>query len=119
MERLVDKREVVEVLRHVYDPNYADRSIVDMGLVTESDIIVTRDAVVVTYRAPSRLRAYDAALGVMIGYILETRLAVVAKVKSSHAQSEEVTEILSNPVASAELVRQLEQSGILWHCVHF
>ena len=31
----MDKREILEVLNHVYDPDYVNRSIVDMGLVTE------------------------------------------------------------------------------------
>lgn len=34
----MDKREILEVLNRVYDPDYVDRSVLDMGLVTEDDI---------------------------------------------------------------------------------
>ena len=36
----MDKREILEVLNWVYDPDYVDRSVLDMGLVTEDDIAI-------------------------------------------------------------------------------
>jgi len=41
----VDKNDVIKVLDQVYDPDYIDRSVVDMELVTEDDITITDEEV--------------------------------------------------------------------------
>ena len=36
----MDKGTILEVLNRVYDPDYVDLSVLEMGLVTEDDIII-------------------------------------------------------------------------------
>ncbi|MBI4295552.1 MAG: DUF59 domain-containing protein [Chloroflexi bacterium] len=121
MARAIEKNEIIEILRHVYDPDYVERSVIDMGLVTESDIRVENGEIEVIYRLSSPLCPYSAALGVMIKYALEQKLPVPVAVKLSHEhkQTEQVAEILSSEKEFAELVRKLEKSGILWRCIRF
>ncbi len=70
----MDKKEILEVLQQVYDPDYVDRSIVDMGLVTEDDIIVKDNSIEVAYSLTAPMCPCSAAIGVMIKYALEKKL---------------------------------------------
>lgn len=121
MAKAVEKSEVIEILRHVYDPDYIERSVVDMGLVTESDISIEEGAIEVIYRLSAPLCPYSAALGVMIKYVLKKKFPVpiVVKLSHEHKQTEEVAEILSSEEECDELMRKLEESGILWRCIRF
>jgi len=62
----VDKSEVIEVLNQVYDPDYVDRSIVDMGLVTEGDITIKDNSIEVAYSLTAPMCPFSAAIGLMI-----------------------------------------------------
>lgn len=44
----MEKQEILKILRQVYDPDYVDKSIVDMGLV-EDDITVSDEKIEVAY----------------------------------------------------------------------
>ncbi|KKM82454.1 hypothetical protein LCGC14_1319380, partial [marine sediment metagenome] len=72
----VDKEEILEVLNRVYDPDYIDRSVLDMGLVTEDDIIIKEDEIEVTYDLTASMCPFSAAIGLMIKYALERKLGV-------------------------------------------
>ena len=115
----MDKREIFEVLNHVYDPDYVDRSVVDMGLVTEDDVTVKDNDIEVAYRLTAPMCPFSAAIGLMIKYALEKKLGVPVTVnlKVGHHQEGVVTELLSDPEQSAELMRQLEEFGTLERCV--
>lgn len=115
----MDKREIIEVLHHVYDPDYVNRSIVDMGLVTEDDITVKDNSIDVAYSLTAPMCPFSAAIGLMIKYALEKKLgvAVTVNLKAGHHQTGVVAELLSDPEQSAELMRKLEEFGILERCV--
>lgn len=115
----MDKREVLEVLNRVYDPDYVDRSIVDMGLVTEDDITIKDNSLEVAYSLTAPMCPFSAAIGLMIKYALEKKLRVpvAVKLKAGHYQEGVVAELLSDPEQSAELMRKLEEFGTLERCV--
>jgi len=115
----VDKAKILEVLNLVHDPDYIDRSVLDMGLVTEDDITIKDNEVEVAYDLTAPLCPFSAAIGLMIKYALEKRLKVptTVRLKAGHYQKGVVTELLQDPEKSRELMRQLKEFGILERCV--
>ncbi|MDP2726916.1 MAG: iron-sulfur cluster assembly protein [Dehalococcoidia bacterium] len=117
----MDKKEVLEVLGHVYDPDYQDRSVVDMGLVGEDDIHIEGGAVKVNYRLTAPLCPFSAAIGLMVKYALEQKLGVQVSVQldPSHGQGGLVKEILESQEKSQALLQKLKDFGVLAQCVRF
>lgn len=115
----MDKRDVLQVLERVYDPDYVNRSIVDMGLVTKDDILIKDNRIKVTYGLTAPMCPFSAAIGLMIKYALEKKLSVSVTVnlKAEHHQEAVVAELLSDTEQSAELMRKLEEFGIMERCV--
>lgn len=115
----VDKRKILEVLNRVYDPDYINRSVVDMGLVTEDDISITGEGIKIAYSLTAPMCPFSAAIGLMIKYALEKKLEVPVTVslKAGHHQQEVVTELLQDQQKSQELMHKLEEFGILERCV--
>lgn len=113
------KKEVLEVLSQVYDPDYVNRSIVDMGLVTEDDITVKDNSIEVAYSLTAPMCPFSAAIGLMIKYALEKKLGmpVTVKLRPGHYQEELVTELLQDPARLEELMGKLKEFGILERCV--
>lgn len=115
----IDKRKILDILSQVYDPDYTSRSILDMGLVTEEDIAIEDKKIEVTYGLTAPLCPFGAAIGLMIKYALEKKLKVPVriKLKKGHYQEKAVAELLQDPQKSGELMRKLEEFGILKRCV--
>jgi metal-sulfur cluster biosynthetic enzyme len=115
----MDKGKILEVLNRVYDPDYIDRSVVDMGLVTEDDITIKDNGIEVAYSLTAPMCPFSAAIGLMIKYALETSLGVLVtvKLKAGHHQEGAVAELLKDSHRSEELMRKLEEFGILERCV--
>ena len=82
----MDKGEILEVLNRVYDPDYIDRSVVDMGLVTEDDITIKDDNIEIAYSLTAPMCPFSAAIGLMIKYALGKKLgvSVMVKLKAGH-----------------------------------
>ena len=116
---MTTREEVLGVLRRVYDPDYTDRSIVDMGLVAQEDITITQDAVEVSYGLTAPMCPFSAAIGLMIKYAVEKKLGVPVTValKAGHRQGGVVAELLQDPHRSQELMDKLREFGILERCV--
>ncbi|OGO20493.1 MAG: hypothetical protein A2144_03140 [Chloroflexi bacterium RBG_16_50_9] len=66
----MDKQQILKVLSQVYDPDYVNRSIIDMGLVTEDDIVINDSKIEVTYTLTASICPFSAAIGLMIKYAL-------------------------------------------------
>jgi metal-sulfur cluster biosynthetic enzyme len=115
----VDKKDIIKVLDQVYDPDYVNRSVFDMGLVTEDDITITDNEVKVIYTLTASICPFSAAIGLMIKYALEKSLKVPVTVslKAGHYQEKAVTEILQDAKRSEELMHQLREFDILKRCV--
>ena len=115
----MDKAEIMAVLNRVYDPDYMNRSVVDMGLVTEDAIIIKGNKIEVAYRLTAPMCPFSAAIGPMIKYALEKKLGVPVTVnlKAGHHQEGAVAELLKDAQRSEELMHKLEEFGILERCV--
>ena len=115
----MDKREILEVLNHVYDPDYVNRSIVDMGLVTEDDITVKDNSIDVAYSLTAPMCPFSAAIGLMIKHALEKKLGmpVTVSLKEKHHQAGAVAELLADNQQCEELMHKLEEFGIIERCV--
>jgi len=113
------KDEVLEVLRRVYDPDYVDTSVVDLGLIDEEDVKIIGDSIEVAYKITAPLCPFSAAIGVMIKYALEKKFSteVRVKIKSGHLQENLVSRILTDEQKQRELLKKLESYGILQQCV--
>ena len=113
------REEVLAVLSRVYDPDYTDRSIVDMGLVAQEDITITQEAIEVSYGLTAPMCPFSAAIGLMIKYAVEKKLGVptTVRLKAGHHQAGVVAELLQDPQRSQELTGKLREFGILERCV--
>jgi len=115
----MDKKDVIEVLNQVYDPDYIDRSMMDMGLVTEDSITITDKEIVIIYTLTASMCPFSAALGLMMKYALEKKLKipVTVKLKAEHYQSGVVNELLQDAEKSRELMDSIKEFGIFERCV--
>lgn len=113
------KGEVLEILKRVYDPDYRDKSIVDMDLVKEDDIKIDDRGLEVEYEITAPLCPFSSAIGVMIKYALEKSLSkpVRVRLKEGYMQSQIVNEILESEDECRDLLEKLESYGILQRCV--
>jgi metal-sulfur cluster biosynthetic enzyme len=115
----VEKEEILDILREVYDPDYRDRSVVDMGLVSADDIEIGEERIEIEYGITAPMCPFSAALGVMIQYALEKKLdrSVTVRIEPGHFQEQVVNDILTSPEKRAELLKKLENYGLLAQCV--
>ncbi|MFC1865667.1 iron-sulfur cluster assembly protein [Chloroflexota bacterium] len=115
----MDKKDVIVVLNQVYDPDYIDRSVVDMGLLTEDDITITDKGINITYTLTATMCPFSAALGLMMKYALEKKLKipVTVRLKADHYQGEVVNELLQDAEKSNELMNKIKEFGIFKRCV--
>jgi metal-sulfur cluster biosynthetic enzyme len=115
----VRREEILDILREVYGPGYRDPSVVDMGLVPADDIEIGEDGIEIEYGVTAPMCPFSAALGVMIQYALEKTLdqAVTVRITPGHLQEQVVNGILSSPERRAELLKKLEDYGLLAQCV--
>jgi cell fate regulator YaaT (PSP1 superfamily) len=90
-----------------------------LGYETEDDIAITGNRIEIAYGMTAPMCPYSAAIGLMIKYALEKELGVPVTInlKTGHRQEKDVAEILSDPEQSAELMRKLEEFGVLERCV--
>jgi len=118
-ETVMEKKQVLEILKNVYDPDYRDKSIVELGLVNEQDIKITDNGLEIEYRVTAPLCHFSSAIGVMIQYALEKKLNqhIQVRIKGEHKQTQLVNEILGDEDKRKDLLKKLEAYGILQHCV--
>ncbi|UCE97183.1 MAG: DUF59 domain-containing protein [Dehalococcoidia bacterium] len=109
------------MLNQVYDPDYIDRSVLDMGLVSEDDIAFTEKEIRIEYSLTASMCPFSAALGLMMKHALEEKLGMPVKVslKAGHYQHEKVNELLQDAEQSGDLMKKLEEFGILERCIRF
>lgn len=113
------REEVIEALRHVYDPDYKGRSIVDMGLVDENSIKIEKGKIYVEYGLTAPLCPFSSAIGVMIKHALARKFGAEVEVRLSrrHLQAEHVNEILKDEEKCEALIKDLKGLGILQRCI--
>ena len=115
----INRARVLEVLGRVYDPDYVDRSIVDMGLVTEDDIAIKDNKIEIVYGLTAPMCPFSAAIGLMIKHALEKELQmpVTVKLKDDHRQADVVADLLADQERCQELMAKLQEFGILERCI--
>ena len=115
----MEKEEILGISQEVYGPDYRDGSVVDMRLVSADDIEIDEDRIEIEYGITAPMCPFSAALGVTIQYTLEKTLdrAVTVRLKAGHYQEQVVNEILSSAEKRAELLKKLENYGLLAGCV--
>lgn len=115
----MEKYEILEILKNVYDPDYKDKSIVELGLVDENTIKINEDKIEVEYKVTAPFCPFSAAIGIMIQYALEKKFGkrVDVKIQPGHYQEKLVEEILRSEEKRKDLLSKLESFGILQRCV--
>ncbi|GFP24879.1 hypothetical protein HKBW3S43_01333 [Candidatus Hakubella thermalkaliphila] len=115
----MEKREILEILKRVYDPDYVDQSIVDMGLVSEEDITIKDQEIQIAYGLTAPMCPFSAAIGLMIQYAIEKKLGlpVTVRLKEEHRQAGVMEEVLKDPQKCQELISKLHEFGIMERCV--
>jgi metal-sulfur cluster biosynthetic enzyme len=121
LEGSMDKSDVMNVLNQVYDPDYVNRSVVDMGLVKKRDITIADNEIKIVYSLTASMCPFSAALGLMMKYALEKKLnvPVVINLTEGHYQNKKVNEILKDPQQCQELMDKLKEFGIIERCIRF
>ena len=116
---MITPQQVMDVLKDVYDPDYVNRSIVDMGLVTPEDVSIKPEHIEVQYGLTAPLCPFSAAIGLMIKYALEKKLntPVAVSLRPGHRQGDLVKEVLQDPSKASELMSKLQLFGIIEKCV--
>src|SRR3990172_3513033 len=104
-ENSATRKYVLELIGHVYDPDYRDRSIVDMGLVDEESITIENDGIKVVYRVTAPMCPFSAAIGMLIRYVLTEKLGlpIDVSIAGGHRQTEAVSAVLESEERSREL----------------
>ncbi|MEM3045064.1 MAG: iron-sulfur cluster assembly protein [Candidatus Bathyarchaeia archaeon] len=115
----MDKDSVMEVLGKVYDPEYP-LSVTELKIVERDDIEISDEGVTVHFKPTTPFCPMGGIIGVLIKYALEKALRTPVKVKvkgGSHVQEEAFNEMLNQEDRYREILKKLEDSGILKSCV--
>lgn len=115
----LDKKDVIRVLRKVYDPEYP-ASIVEMGVVNEDSVEVGDDKVKVFFKPTTPFCPMGGLIGVLIRYALEKELNVKAEVlvePGSHFNEAMVNAMVNDDSQYKRVLDQLSEMGMLERCV--
>jgi metal-sulfur cluster biosynthetic enzyme len=115
----VDKDQVLEALKKVYDPEYP-MPITDLRIVEKDDITITDDTMKVEFKPTAPYCPMGGVIGIIIKYALEKKFGknVDVKVKTgSHAQESTLNQLLSDRKKYEETVERLKSSGMLERCI--
>ncbi len=115
----MDKDQVLEVLKKVYDPEYP-MPITDLKIVERDDITIADDSMKVEFKPTAPYCPMGGIIGVIIKYALEKKVGrnVDVKVKSgTHAQESMLNQLLSDRKKYEETLQRLKESGMLERCV--
>jgi metal-sulfur cluster biosynthetic enzyme len=115
----LDKSQVMEVLRKINDPEHPV-SILDLDIVTEDDVRITPERVMVEFTPTVPFCPMGGAIGVIIKYALEKELGLKADVRvkpGKHIQEESLNQTLGDPERYEEAKRRFLEAGLMEHCI--
>lgn len=115
----LDKMDVLKVLERVNDPEFPV-SVVELKVVTEKDIEVLPDKVVIEFTPTTPYCPMGGAIGVVIKYALEKELGLPVEVKvkqGTHIQEASLNEMLGDPEKYQETLKSFLESGLLDQCI--
>jgi len=115
----MQKKDILEILKNVYDPDYADKSVADLALIDENGINLRGDRIEIEYKVTAMMCPFGSAIGAMIRYALEKKLGrpVKVRIEKSHFQERVVNEALGDEEKYKDLIGKLHSYGILEQCV--
>lgn len=119
VQKFLDKDQVLEVLKKVYDPEYP-MPITDLKIVEKEDITITDDSMKVEFKPTAPYCPMGGIIGIIIKYALEKKFGknVDVKVKSgTHAQESMLNQLFSDRKKYEDTLERLKQSGMLEKCV--
>lgn len=115
----MDKDKIMNILGKVYDPEYP-LSVTELKIVEENDIEISDNDVTVQFKPTTPYCPMGGIIGVLIKYALEKELKVPIKVKikkGAHVQEEMFNEMLNQNDRYRDILKKLEDSGILKSCI--
>ncbi|HSR12506.1 MAG TPA: iron-sulfur cluster assembly protein [Thermodesulfobacteriota bacterium] len=113
------KKEILQILDRILDPDLKDRSIVEMGFVSEEDIKISGDEIEVSYTVGGPLCPYSAAVGIIIHETLRDkfRKRVKVRMKDGHYQKDIVNQILMDETQFQEWIEKIKSDRLLSACM--
>ncbi|MEM2902839.1 MAG: iron-sulfur cluster assembly protein [Candidatus Bathyarchaeia archaeon] len=115
----MDKEEVLEALKKVYDPEHPI-SVIDLKIVEPDDVTFEGDRVKVTFKPTTPYCPMGGVIGIIIKYALEKRFKRefdVSVKAGTHVQEAMLNEVLSDRKKYGEMLKRMEDSGLLKSCV--
>ncbi|MBS7656229.1 DUF59 domain-containing protein [Candidatus Bathyarchaeota archaeon] len=116
----MDKKEVLKVLKNVYDPEYPV-SIIELGIVKEEDITINDNKIIIQFTPTSPLCPMGGVIGIVIKYALEKEFGKEVEVKvkpGTHAEESLLNNLLQDRKKFEESVNRLKESGLLDVCIN-
>jgi len=115
----LDKSELVEVLRKVYDPEFP-LSVIDLKIVNEDDISIEGEKIKILFTPTSPLCPMGGMIGALIKYALEKKTGKMVEVTlkpGTHNQEKMLNEMLKDSERYKEILERLKTAGFLDKCV--
>lgn len=111
----MDKKEILKILDNILDPDLGNRSIVELGFVSEEDIEISAEEIHIAYTVGGPLCPYSAAVGIIIKQILKEKFPQIIKVrlKEEHYQQQIVNQILNNESQFQEWWEKIKNQNLL------
>jgi metal-sulfur cluster biosynthetic enzyme len=115
----MNKKEILEVLRNVYDPEFPV-SVLELGIVREEDINLDGNKPTIQFTPTSPLCPMGGIIGIVIKYALEKKFGKEFEVKvkpGTHAEENSLNNLLQDRKKFEETVNRLKESGLLDACL--
>jgi metal-sulfur cluster biosynthetic enzyme len=111
----MDKKEILKILGHIFDPDIRDRSIVEMGFVGPEDIEVSDEEIQISYTVGGPLCPYSAAVGIVIHHKLKEKFQkrIKVRMKAGHYQEDIVNQILEDEEQFNEWFEKIRSQKLL------
>ncbi len=111
----MEKKEILRVLDHIFDPDIRDRSIVEMGFVGLEDIEVSEEEIQISYTVGGPLCPYSAAVGIVIHHTLKEKFQkrIKVRMKAGHYQEGIVNQILEDEEQFNEWFEKIRSQKLL------
>lgn len=115
----MDKKEILDILKNVYDPEHPI-SVLDLKIVEAEDIFIEGDKARIEFKPTSPFCPMGGLIGVVIKYALEKKLGKEVEVrvkKGTHAQEKLLNDMLRDKKKYEEMLARLKPSGLLEQCI--
>lgn len=115
----MDKEAVMETLKKVNDPEHP-MSVVDLKIVEPEDVTIDNEKVKIQFKPTSPYCPMGGVIGVLIKHALEKKFNGefdVSVKAGTHMQEDMLNEVLRNKEKYGEILKKMEDSGILKSCI--